>query len=114
MGGTSGTATEGCTAASSYGDGNVCDGYFGIPFWSAGGRDFYVPALPRIQNDLNLFAVDALTGAKRLIYNEKYPTWIDWFESMESDATAFMWHGAARRAVTRFTTVQTTARWFSA
>ena len=83
MGGTSGTATEGCTAASSYGDGNVCDGYFGIPFWSAGGRDFYVPTLPRIQNDLNLFAVDALTGAKRLIYNEKYPTWIDWFESME-------------------------------
>ncbi len=83
MGGTSRTATEGCTTASSYGDGNVCDGYFGIPFWSADSRDFYVPTLPRIQNDLNLFAVDASTGSKRLIYNEKYPTWIEWFESME-------------------------------
>ncbi len=83
MGGTSRTATKGCTVVSSYGDGNVCDGYFGIPFWSADSRDFYVPTLPRIQNDLNLFAVDALTGAKQLIYNEKYPTWIEWFESME-------------------------------
>ncbi len=83
MGGTSRTATEGCTASSSYDGGKVCDGYFGIPFWSADSRDFYVPTLPRIQNDLNLFAVDASTGSKRLIYNEKYPTWIDWFESME-------------------------------
>lgn len=83
MGGTSSTATEGCTTSSSYGEGNVCDGYFGIPFWSADSRDFYVPTLPRIQNDLNLFAVDAATGVKRLIYNEKYPTWLDWFESME-------------------------------
>ena len=83
MGGTAGTATPSCTPVSSYGEGNICDGYFGIPFWSADGRDFYVPTLPRIQNDLNLFAVDAETGAKRLIYNEKYPTWVDWFESME-------------------------------
>ncbi len=86
MGGTSATATPGCTAASSYGEGNVCDGYFGIPFWSADSRDFYVPTLPRIQNDLNLFAVDASTGEKRLIYNEKYPTWLDWFNSMEFGA----------------------------
>lgn len=83
MGGTAETATAGCTPASSCGDSNVCDGYFGIPFWSADSRDFYVPALPRIQNDLNLFAVDASTGAKRLIYNEKYPTWLEWFDSME-------------------------------
>lgn len=83
MGGTSGTATEGCTAASPYGEGNVCDGYFGIPFWSSDSRDFYVPTLPRIQNDLNLFAINASTGVKRLIYNEKYPTWLDWFDSME-------------------------------
>lgn len=87
MGGTSKTATEGCTAASSFDGGNVCDAYFGIPFWSADSRDFYVPTLPRIQNDLNLFAVDASTGDKRLIYNEKYPTWLDWFESMEFGRT---------------------------
>lgn len=83
MGGTAETATAGCTPSSSYGEGNFCDGYFGIPFWSADSKDLYVPTLPRIQNDLNLFAVDAATGAKRLIYNEKYPTWVDWFESME-------------------------------
>ena len=83
MGGTVAAATPGCVAASSYGDGDIFDGYFGIPFWSADSRDFYVPTLPRIQNDLNLFAVDASTGEKRLIYNEKYPTWLDWFDSME-------------------------------
>lgn len=83
MGGTAETATAGCTPSSSYGGGNICDGYFGIPFWSADSRDLYVPTLPRIQNDLNLYAVDAESGAKRLIYNEKYTTWVDWFESME-------------------------------
>ncbi len=83
MGGTAATATPGCTAASSFCGGDIFDGYFGIPFWSADSRDFYVPTLPRIQNDLNLFAVDASTGEKRLIYNEKYPTWLDWFDSME-------------------------------
>ncbi len=86
MGGTSATATEGCTPASSYGEGNICDGYFGIPFWSADSRGFYVPTLPRIQNDLSLFAVNASTGEKRLIYNEKYPTWLSWFDSMEFGA----------------------------
>lgn len=83
MGGTAETATSGCTTGSSYAEGNICDGYFGIPFWSADGKDLYVPTLPRIQNDLSLFAVDAATGAKKLIYNEKYTTWVDWFESME-------------------------------
>ncbi len=82
MGGTDSTATAGCTPSSPYSGGNVCDGYFGVPFWSADSRDFYVPTLPRIQNDLNLFAVNASDGSKRLIYNEKYATWTDWFDSM--------------------------------
>ncbi len=83
MGGTSQTATPGCTPSSTDVREGICDGYFGVPFWSADSRDFYIPTLPRIQNDLNLFAVDAATGCKRLIYNEKYPTWLEWFTSMQ-------------------------------
>ena len=83
MGGTSATATPGCSPSSAGERDSVFDGYFGVPFWSADSRDFYVPTLPRIQNDLNLFAVSAASGEKRLIYNEKYSTWLDWFTSME-------------------------------
>ncbi len=83
MGGTSAVATPGCTPSSDGVTEGICDGYFGVPFWSADSRDFYVPTLPRIQNDLNLFAVSAENGEKRLIYNEKYSTWLDWFTSME-------------------------------
>ena len=68
--------------ADSVAEGAVCDGYFGIPFWKSDSKELCVPTLPRIQNDLNLFSVSAEDGSKRLIYNEKYPTWISWFENM--------------------------------
>lgn len=70
------------TPADSEAEGAVCDGYFGIPFWKSDSKELCVPTLPRIQNDLNLFSVSAEDGSKRLIYNEKYPTWISWFENM--------------------------------
>lgn len=70
------------TPADSEAEFAVCDGYFGIPFWKSDSKELCVPTLPRIQNDLNLFSVSAEDGSKRLIYNEKYPTWISWFENM--------------------------------
>ncbi|MGN0190824.1 MAG: DPP IV N-terminal domain-containing protein, partial [Candidatus Cryptobacteroides sp.] len=60
----------------------ICDGYFGIPFWKSDSKELCVPTLPRIQNNLKLFSVSAEDGSKKLIYNEKYPTWISWFEDM--------------------------------
>lgn len=58
------------------------DQYFGTPFWSADSRVFYVPREPRIQNTLDLFAVDPDDGSKKAIYHEEVPTWLDWISGM--------------------------------
>ena len=58
------------------------DQYFGIPFWSDDSRTFYVAHEPRIQNTLDLYAVSPEDGAKRVLYHETYPTWLDWIEGM--------------------------------
>ena len=58
------------------------DQYFGIPFWSEDSRTFYVPREPRIQNTLDLYAVNVADGSKTPIYHETYPTWLNWIEGM--------------------------------
>ena len=58
------------------------DQYFGIPFWSADSRTFYVAREPRIQNTLDLYAVNPADGSKKAIYHEQVPTWLDWIEGM--------------------------------
>lgn len=58
------------------------DQYFGIPFWSADSRDFYVAREPRRQNQLGLYRVNAISGQKQLIYTEHHSTWVDWIEGM--------------------------------
>ena len=58
------------------------DQYFGIPFWGADSKDFYVAREPRVQNTLDLFAVSAADGSKKQIYHETYPTWLDWIEDI--------------------------------
>lgn len=58
------------------------DQYFGIPFWSDDSDEFYIARMPRVQNQLELFAVNASDGSKRSVYKEEYPTWIDWMEEM--------------------------------
>lgn len=54
------------------------DQYFGIPFWGADSREFFIARMPRIQNTLDLYAVSAADGSKKHIYHETYKTWIDW------------------------------------
>ena len=56
------------------------DGYFGIPFWSADSRNFFVASMPRRQNTLDLYAVDASDGSKKHVYHEESDTWLDWIE----------------------------------
>ena len=58
------------------------DQYFGIPFWGPDSQDFYIAREPRVQNTIDLYAVSAADGAKRLIYHEEYDTWLNWFEGV--------------------------------
>ena len=58
------------------------DQYFGTPFWGPDSKTLYVSREPRIQNTLDLYAVSSTTGAKRQIYHESVPTWLDWIEGM--------------------------------
>ena len=57
------------------------DQYFGPPFWSPDGREFFVPRMPRLQNTLDLYAVNPSDGSKRHVYNETYKTWLNWIYS---------------------------------
>ncbi len=58
------------------------DQYFGIPFWSGDSRYFYIAREPRLQHDLNLYAVSAEDGSKTEVYSEHYDTWLDWIEEV--------------------------------
>ena len=58
------------------------DQYFGTPFWGADSRTFYVAREPRIQNTLDLYAVNPADGTKCAIYHEEVPTWLDWIDGM--------------------------------
>ena len=58
------------------------DQYFGIPFWGKDSKTFFVAREPRIQNTLELYAVNPLDGSKTAIYNESVPTWLDWIDGM--------------------------------
>ena len=58
------------------------DQYFGIPFWGADSKEFYIARMPRLQNTLDLYAVDAADGTKRPVYHEQYKTWIDWINAV--------------------------------
>lgn len=56
------------------------DQYFGEPFWING--ELWVQWMPREQNELVIYAINPLNGAKREIYKEEQSTWIDWFDDM--------------------------------
>ena len=57
------------------------DQYFGPPFWSPDSREFFVPRMPRLQNTLDLYAVNPDNGSRRHVYNETYKTWLNWIYS---------------------------------
>ena len=41
------------------------DQYFGIPFWGPDSKEFFVARMPRLQNTIDLYAVNASDGSKR-------------------------------------------------
>ncbi len=58
------------------------DQYFGTPFWGDDSRRLFVQWMPRVQQELRLYAVDASDGSLQKVYDEKYSTWVTWMEDM--------------------------------
>ena len=59
------------------------DQYFGIPFWGPDSKEFFIARMPRLQNTIDLYAVNAADGSKRHVYNETYKTWLNWFDGVK-------------------------------
>ena len=67
------------------------DQYFGIPFWSPDSKEFFIARMPRLQNTIDLYAVNPEDGSKRHVYNETYKTWLNWFDGVEfTDSGLYM------------------------
>ncbi len=58
------------------------DQYFGTPFWGADGQSLFVSREPRLQNELDLYAVSVKDGSRKPVYHEESKTWLDWIEGM--------------------------------
>ena len=58
------------------------DQYFGIPFWGPDSREFFIARMPRLQNTVDLYAVNVEDGTRRHVYNETYKTWLNWFDGV--------------------------------
>jgi dipeptidyl-peptidase 4 len=58
------------------------DQYFGTPFWMADSKTLWMQWMNRDQNDLIIYAVTPADGKKKIIYEEKQKTWVDWFDDM--------------------------------
>ncbi len=53
------------------------DQYFGAPYWMPDGSSLLVQWMNRLQDNLIIYEVSTVTGAKREFYNEKQKTWVD-------------------------------------
>lgn len=58
------------------------DQYLAWPFWLADSSRLAVQCLNREQNDLKIYSLDLKTGAKSELYEEKQPTWVEFFEDL--------------------------------
>ena len=52
------------------------DQYFGAPYWTPDGTALWVQWMNRDQNNLKIWTVNPITGAKKELYDEKQKTWI--------------------------------------
>lgn len=58
------------------------DQYFGTPFWCDDSQKLFVQWMPRVQQELHLYSVDAEKGKLETVYKEEYPTWVNWMDDM--------------------------------
>ena len=61
----------------------AADQYFGIPFWGPDSKEFFIARMPRLQNTIDLYAVNVANGSKRNVYHETYKTWLNWFNGVK-------------------------------
>lgn len=66
------------------------DQYFGMPVWRPNSSNVLVQWMNREQNNLKLYDVNPVTGAKKEVYDEKQPTWIDWIAEIYFVRDGFM------------------------
>ncbi len=58
------------------------DQYLAWPLWQPDSSRLTVQWMNREQNDLKIYEVDPRTGAKTELYDEKQPTWVEFFEDL--------------------------------
>lgn len=58
------------------------DQYFGIPFWTPDGSHLLAQWMNRRQDDLKIYSVDPASGTKKELYDERQPSWVEWFEDI--------------------------------
>lgn len=56
------------------------DQYYGTPFWSPEGH-LWVQWMNRGQDNLKIYEINLQNGAKKVMYEEKQSTWIDWLNN---------------------------------
>ena len=68
------------------------DVYTAWPFWTEDGSKLIYQRLNRDQNHLQMYATDATTNQRKLIYEEKQHTWVDWVNQLHwlKDGKSFL------------------------
>ncbi|MEL6672592.1 MAG: DPP IV N-terminal domain-containing protein [Bacteroidota bacterium] len=66
--------------------------YTAWPFWTSDSKELFFQQLNRDQNYLRILAANPETGKTRTVYEEKQPSWVDWFEDLHflSDGKGFL------------------------
>jgi dipeptidyl-peptidase-4 len=54
------------------------DQYFGTPFWTPDAKALWVQWMNRGQDTLRLQSVDPTSGARKEVYTQTQPSWVDW------------------------------------
>ena len=58
------------------------DQYTAWPFWAPDSKQLFYQVLNRGQDDLQILSANPETGKNKLIYEEKNPTWVEFFEDI--------------------------------
>ena len=59
------------------------DQYTAWPFWTPDSKELFYQVLDRGQDDLKILSADPETGKNKLVYEEKQPTWVEFFEDVK-------------------------------
>jgi dipeptidyl-peptidase-4 len=60
----------------------TADQYTAFPFWTPDSKQLFYQVLNRGQDDLQILSANPETGKNKLIYEEKQPAWVEFFEDI--------------------------------